>query len=158
MDAFTLNLDKNFREIVGYGDPLFPLEIWTGEFRETVETGLPPHWHPELEYGVILEGHAAYVFPEYVIELEPGDCIFVNSDRMHYIKQLSADDPVVMYTVAFLPSLLCANKQSPIYLKYFSKEAELDFPALQIKKESTAGEVIHQLLHEIYASRDMSYG
>lgn len=158
MDAFPLNLDKNFREIVGYGDPLFPLEIWTGEFRETVETGLPPHWHPEFEYGVILEGHIAYVFPEYVIELGPGDCIFVNSDRMHYVKQMAADDPVVMFTVAFLPSLLCANKQSPIYHKYFSKEAELDFPALQIKKESGAGEVVHQLLNEIYASRDMSYG
>ena len=158
MDAIPLNLDKNFREIVGYGDPLFPLEIWTGEFRETVETGLPPHWHPEFEYGVILEGHIAYVFPEYVIELGPGDCIFVNSDRMHYVKQMTADDPVAMYTVAFLPSLLCANKQSPIYHKYFSKEAELDFPALQIKKESGAGEVVHQLLNEIYASRDMSYG
>ncbi len=158
MDAAPLNLDKNFREIVGYGDPLFPFEIWTGEFRDAVETGLPPHWHPEFEYGVVLEGHVAYAFPQYVIELGPGDCIFVNSDRMHYVKQLTVDDPIVMFTVAFLPSLLCTNKQSPIYQKYFSQETDLDFPALQIKKGSGAGDAIHQLLNEIYASRDMSYG
>ena len=158
MNVAPLNLDKNFREIVGYGDPLFPFEIWTGEFREAVETALPPHWHPEFEYGVILEGRAAYAFPECVIELGPGDCVFVNSDRMHYVKKMAVNAPVVMFTVGFLPSLLCPNEQSPFYQKYFSKEARPDFPALQIKKGSEAGEAIHQLLNEIYAGRDMSYG
>ncbi len=36
MNQTPINLDKNFREIVGYGDPLFPLEIWTGDFRNIV--------------------------------------------------------------------------------------------------------------------------
>ena len=157
-DTVPLNLDKNSREIVSYPDPLFPLEIWTGNFYEGVETGLPPHWHPEFEYGVVIKGHIIYTFPEYVIELGPGDCIFVNSDRMHYIKQRLEAAPAEMYTVAFLPSLLSANEQSPIFQKYFSGESDMDFTALQIKKDGSAGETIHRLLPKIYESRSMPYG
>ncbi len=158
MNQTPINLDKNFREIVGYGDPLFPLEIWTGDFRNIDEKGLPPHWHSEFEYGVILKGHMVYHFSEYALELGPGDCIFVNADRMHYLTQQAEDDPVLMYTVAFPPSLLCADDQSLIYQKYFSSETDLNFPALKIQNKAGAGKVIHQLLPEIYNSRDMTYG
>lgn len=158
MNRTPIKLDKNFREIVGYGDPLFPLEIWTGDFRDTVEKGLPPHWHSEFEYGVILEGHIVYHFSEYALELGPGDGIFVNADRMHYLKQQTEDEPVLMYTVAFPSTLLCADEQSLIYQKYFSSEMNLDFPALLIKNEDGAGKMVHRLLQEIYDSRDMEYG
>ena len=153
----TLHLDKNSREIVGYGDPMFPLEIWTGNFNGKAGTGFPPHWHNEFEYGVILEGHMIYVFPEYAIELGPGDCIFVNANRMHYTKKQS-DETVSMYTLAFPPSLICSDNQSVIYQKYILPETEPDFPALQIKEDSDAGRQIHQLLQKIYDNRDMAYG
>ena len=157
-DTTSLTLDKNFREIVRYGDPAFPLEIWTGHFDGLISTGLPLHWHPEFEYGVILKGRMVYTFQEYSVELGAGDCVFVNSDRMHYTIQKDKNEPVSMYTIAFPPSLLCESMQSPIYQRYISPETALDFQGLIIKKDNEHEKNIHQILQTIYDSRAMQYG
>lgn len=153
-----LNLDSNSCEIVGYVDPLFPLEIWTGSFGKLSGTGLPLHWHPEYEYGVILRGEMIYAFQDCSLELGPGDCVFVNSESMHYIRQKNVDETAELYTVAFPPALLCESRQGFIYKKYIAPMEALNFQGLKIDDSGTYGTRIHRLLQEIYDSRNMRYG
>lgn len=158
MKQLSLAIDHNFREIVPYGDPSFPLEIWTGDMPRFVNCGLPLHWHPEFEYAMILKGRMVYGFQEYSIELGPGDCLFVNADRLHYTRQAHMDDPVLMYTIAFLPSLLAGGEQTALHQKYILPVAQQKFHGLRIEPDNACGQEVHRLLGEIYQSRAMEAG
>ncbi len=130
----TLPLDVDKREIVTYPDSSFPFEIWYGDMSQYLGGGLPPHWHREIEYGLVTEGRVEYVSPSGTVILEKGEAVIVKSQAMHYTESLSTS-PCVLYTISFLPFLIAGSEESLVYRKYILPFLSLDFHALKIEDE-----------------------
>ncbi|MCQ6558417.1 AraC family transcriptional regulator [Paenibacillus mendelii] len=64
-----------------HGDASFPLQVYLAEHRagEIFE----PHWHESLEIIYILSGSATFTIDDDKHELQAGDYLFVNSDKIH---------------------------------------------------------------------------
>ena len=131
-----IQLDSTRREIVSYSDPSFPLEIWTGRMSDFLNSGLPPHWHREVEYAVVTSGSVDYVFSDRSIHLEKDDAIIIKPECMHYIKD-TCDGNGVLYTISFLPTLLDWDEKGPVWQKYVLPFLSLDFQGIKIESSST---------------------
>lgn len=46
------------------------------------------HWHKEFEFFVVTEGRIEFTIESNTYLLEPGDCVFINSDAYHSAKML----------------------------------------------------------------------
>jgi AraC-like DNA-binding protein len=94
------------------------------------------HWHPDLEFTVVLEGEMTYQVNGRPYRLREGDGIFVNANRLHFgAGALEQDDipDCVFHCLRFNPSLLCAHPYIEARfvtpLLYNSRFDALFFPA-----------------------------
>ena len=73
------------------------------------------HWHPDLEFTVVLEGEMTYQVNGQWYPLRTGGGIFVNANRLHFgaaAERAAADSgfgDCVFHCLRFNPSLLCAH-------------------------------------------------
>ncbi|MFC6322408.1 helix-turn-helix domain-containing protein [Companilactobacillus baiquanensis] len=84
----SLTLESNLREHVVYNSHTIPLSICVDHFDDYYKREWECHWHEEFEFGVLVSGKLQYtIFNSYnktqVIELSPGDGIFINSEVLH---------------------------------------------------------------------------
>ncbi len=134
----TLPLDSDKREIVTYPDPTFPFEIWKGDMSHFSGGGLPPHWHREIEFGLVTEGELEYVSQSGRAHLKKGEAVIVKCEAMHYTHSLT---PVKseLYTISFLPSLIAGSEDSLLYREYILPFLSLDFQILKIEEKKITG-------------------
>lgn len=80
----VLEVFSDLSERLNYNLPGFPLYARRGELRNYDRYAAACHWHPDLEFILILNGGMDYFVNGQTIHMNAGDGIFVNSKRLHY--------------------------------------------------------------------------
>ena len=84
METGNLDIMPDASEIVHYNVPGMPLYVREGTLSFFTNMRAHCHWHPDFEFMQILKGPMRYFVDGKRVELKEGDCLFVNSQRMHY--------------------------------------------------------------------------
>jgi len=83
-----------------------PLEGKVFHISSGLGSGRTPHRHAELEFNLILSGHATYVLQERRYDLRPDMLVWLFPEQTHVLADCSAD--FSMYVVVFRPDLVSA--------------------------------------------------
>jgi len=80
----ALEVFSDMSERLNYNLPGFPIYARKGELRQFDRYAAACHWHPDLEFILILNGTMDYSVNGQTLRMNKGDGIFVNSKRLHY--------------------------------------------------------------------------
>jgi len=80
----ALEVFSDMSERLNYNFPDFPLYVRKGELRQFDRYAASCHWHPDLEFILILDGTMDYFVNGQILNIGQGEGIFVNSKRLHY--------------------------------------------------------------------------
>lgn len=72
------------RERVAYDSAKMPLYIREGQLRDYPNLAYVCHWHEDLEFLCVMEGHMSYFVNGARYLLREGEGIFVNARQLHY--------------------------------------------------------------------------
>lgn len=123
-DITVYIVDHQLREQLQHISPAFPVTYFHDEMADLPNREGPVHWHPEFEIVTAKTGVLDYQVGEEHILLNGGDSLFVNTNMLHCIRQLSGeDDP--MPGIVFLGTLI-APENSLIYEKYVHSVSACD--------------------------------
>lgn len=140
-----LEVFSDLSEELNYNLPDFPLYVRKGALNHFDKYAAACHWHPDLEFILVLDGEMEYFVNGEIVLIEQGNGIFVNSKRMHYgfsTKKLDC----TFIVVVIHPSLLGENTYvGKVYWdEKFGSNTE-DY--IMITPQSTWGtEILHSLL------------
>jgi len=80
----ALEVFSDLSERLNYNLPGFPLYARSGELRDYDRYAAACHWHPDIEFILILDGAMDYFINGETVHMDAGEGIFVNSKRLHY--------------------------------------------------------------------------
>jgi AraC family transcriptional regulator, melibiose operon regulatory protein len=80
----ALEVFSDMSERLNYNLPGFPIYARKGELRHFDKYTAACHWHPDLEFILILEGSMDYFVNGQILHINKGEGIFVNGKRLHY--------------------------------------------------------------------------
>lgn len=109
MSKSALKVFSDKSESLNYNIPEFPLYIRTGKLEYFDNYQAENHWHFDLEYLLVLSGEIDYFVNGSCVTLKSGQCIFVNSKRMHYGFS-TTHTKCTFIAVAIHPSLFIDDK------------------------------------------------
>lgn len=101
----TLEVFSDLFERLNYNLPDFPLYARKGSLRHFDRYAAAYHWHPDVEFILILDGSMEYIVNGQTIPFSKGEGIFVNSERLHYGFSATQTDCIFLVVVIH-PSLL----------------------------------------------------
>lgn len=80
----ALEVFSDLSERLNYNFPGLPLYIRKGNLHQFVNYTAACHWHPDLEFILVLEGSMDFFVNGQTVHIGEGNGIFVNSNRLHY--------------------------------------------------------------------------
>ena len=80
----AIEVFSDLSERLKYNTPGLPLLARKNELRNYPRYAAACHWHPDLEFILILDGAMEYFINNRIVHMETGEGIFVNSKRLHY--------------------------------------------------------------------------
>ncbi len=101
---------RSAKEVIQYDHPELPYYV-RRSWGRVLSNDRAMHWHPDVEFILVLKGERRYRFLSEEQIVKEGDGIFINSRVAHRSNSRSAD----FITVRFHPILLCVNE-------YFERE------------------------------------
>lgn len=104
----SLEVLSDMSEKVYYNLDGFPMFAGKGELRNFHQFGTVCHWHPDLEFILILSGEMNYFINGETVQLKQGEGIFINSNRLHYNYSKNFGDCTFLVIVIH-PALLGVN-------------------------------------------------
>lgn len=144
----SILIDHLLREQMNHISPSFPITYFHDEIIDLPDWKGPVHWHPEFEIVTAKAGVLDYQVGEKHIFLNEGDSIFVNSNVLHSIRQVSGKKPDPMPGIVFLGTLV-APQGSLIYQKYILRILSCnDLSYLVFRKDEY--EQFHHIVQHIY--------
>ncbi len=81
--SIELEVFSDLSERLNYNLPDFPLYVRKGALRQFDRYAAACHWHPDLEFILVLDGEMEYFINGETVIIETGNGIFVNSKRLH---------------------------------------------------------------------------
>ncbi|OMG00888.1 AraC family transcriptional regulator [Paenibacillus sp. FSL R7-0337] len=108
MDKFALEVFSDLSERLNYNLPGFPLYAKKGALHQFDRFAAAYHWHPDLEFIVVLDGTMDFYVNGQTVHLDKGNGIFVNSKRLHYGFSAAKSDCTFLVIVIH-PALLGEN-------------------------------------------------
>jgi len=102
-DALVVFSDLS--EKLNYNLPNFPLYVRKGTLHNFHNYAAACHWHPDIEFILVLEGSMDFFVNGEVLHIDKGNGIFVNSNRLHYGFSQNKNDCTYIVVVIH-PSLL----------------------------------------------------
>ena len=144
----SIILDHQLREQLHHISPEFPITYFHDEIVDLATREGPVHWHPEFEIVTAQTGVLDYQVGEEHILLNAGDSIFVNTNVLHSIQQISGKDADPMPGIVFLGTLI-APEGSVIHRKYIQKIAGCDELPYVVFRQGEHEE-ISQTIQQIY--------
>lgn len=143
-------LDYQLREQIPHNTAVFPVTFYCDELSTLPNCAGPLHWHPYFEIATAKSGVLDYQVGQDHIILESGDSIFVNSNMLHGIRQVSGDIPDPMPNIVFSGTVI-APETSTIYQTYIHPIVECDLlPFIVFKHNNNEHDIVNQLINEIY--------
>ncbi|WNS41302.1 AraC family transcriptional regulator [Paenibacillus sp. MMS20-IR301] len=79
-----LEVFSDLSEELNYNHPNFPLYVRKGLLNQFDKYAAACHWHPDLEFILVLEGEMEYFVNGEIVNIGQGHGFFVNSRRLHY--------------------------------------------------------------------------
>ena len=80
----AIEVFSDLSEKLKYNIPGFPLLARKNEMRNYPRYTAACHWHPDLEFILVLDGELDYFVNNRTSHMKTGEGIFVNSKRLHY--------------------------------------------------------------------------
>lgn len=116
-------LRNDGRELKSHGDYSFPVLV-SPERLDAYEMGsFACHWHPEIEFTLILKGEILYQINDHTYHLKEGDGIFCNANMLHTGRHANSRDCSYL-SVTVNPSLLYGYEASLLQTKYVQPVTE----------------------------------
>ena len=84
---FRVRTAADLKELDAHGTPLFPCACYDGAVKDYFTGQIPWHWHEELELFLVTEGKARVQLDTGSVVLNSGECILLNTNAMHSIRQ-----------------------------------------------------------------------
>ncbi len=152
MDS-SLEVFSDLSERLKYNLPNFPLYVRKGTLRQFNKYAAACHWHPDLEFILVLDGSMEYFVNGQIVNIDTGNGIFVNSKRLHY--GFSADKTDCIYIVAAVHPILLGGSThlGKAYMaEKFGSNAD-DYILLKTQNlwQQEVLLLINQLYHEIHS-------
>lgn len=79
-----LEVFSDLSEELNYNLPNFPLYVQKGSLNQFDKYAAACHWHPDLEFVLVLDGYMEYFINGEIVNIVQGNGIFINSKRLHY--------------------------------------------------------------------------
>lgn len=154
MKVSYIGTDEKLRSTLEYGIPEFPLLVLDSP------KSINPHWHSQLEFGVVIQGSVHYRVGQRQFTLHANEGIFVNSNYLHMSNPCADSPEAAMFAVVFSPSLIAASGQSILYDKYILPIiSNMAFQSLPLSPSASWQKNILENLKKIYQlDHTMPYG
>lgn len=135
------------QETVQYDSLSFPLYIGKGNLVSFPNLSAICHWHEDLEFIYIWEGHMEYYVNGEIVRLCPGEGLFVNARQLHY--GFSGDGTDCIYLCTLLnPVLLGGNAYLESLVQQVTEHPQWAF--VHLRQEMPWQKRILSLLQELY--------
>jgi len=131
----ALDIYSDLSEQLNYNFVDFPLYIRKGALSHFDKYTVACHWHPDLEFILVLSGEMEYFVNGIIQHLKTNEGIFVNSKRLHY--NYSQDNDDCSFIVVAIHPLLLGNSTLAIkkYMEEKFTSATSDFIHLTAETE-----------------------
>ncbi|MCG7381366.1 AraC family transcriptional regulator [Paenibacillus sp. ACRRY] len=117
MIADNSHLDQTLYEKIQHGHKDFPIQFYIDELYQFKNLKFPLHWHFEPEFFIAQGGPLRAQIGNQILELNPGDGIFVNGNTLHSFEQIHNHDRCKCPNIVFSAEMI-APHSSIIYQKY----------------------------------------
>lgn len=136
-------VDRHLREQIPHEAAAFPVSFFEGELADLPGRAGPLHWHPDFELAQARCAPLEYRVGQHRIRLEAGDCLFVNGNQLHSVRQLAGDAPDPLPIVVFSGTAV-APATGTLYRRYIAPVAgcaSLPFAVFR-RQDPGSGEVL----------------
>jgi AraC-like DNA-binding protein len=141
--------EKSLREQFQYPDMAFPFCVWPDVYNLFLDRMVDAHWHYDFEYSYVVSGFLDYYINDTYLRLQPGDCVFVNSNMLHMIRQPDDCDNAIVFTMAFPANLLTPDINSTLYMKYLQPIIGTQLEGFKINSDHPLGLEMAALITEL---------
>ncbi len=117
IDHCKVITDKNQKQLYSHVNPLFPCTIYTTNFADYIRPEVPWHWHEDIEMVIVTEGSLFVDLGETSFTLQCGQCLFLNTNILHFMKK-SSQQNCSLVTAVFDYKLVGGYDES-IYMKQY---------------------------------------
>ena len=146
----AIKINHQLQEQIPHDAAVFPVTFYCDELATLPNYAGPLHWHPYFEIATAKSGIIDYQVGQNHIILEPGDSIFVNSNMLHEIRQVSGDTPDPMPNIVFSGTVV-APETGTIYRKYIHPIAGCDLlPFIVFRHDNSQCNEVNQMINDIY--------
>lgn len=115
-----LKVDHRGYDLKSHGEFNFPFRSSQVKITYYEGSRFATHWHPELEFTLILKGSLFYQVNDCTYELRAGDGIFANSSALHSAWQTNGNRCTYV-PITVNPTLICSSEQDAIHQKYIER-------------------------------------
>lgn len=150
MQVYDIAIDERGRESTPHGTFAFPLAIYTTRIQSNVLGYITWHWHPELQFCIVINGRVEFFVNQESFTLGPGQGIFVNSEQLHMARNVEGEDSTYA-CLDFDARLVAGFAGSAVESKYVAPYLGKSSCALCLLDKSVPwqGRVLERLL-EVY--------
>lgn len=145
------DLNGDSSENVNYDRPEIPVYIRKGGLAAFKDFAFDSHWHTDLEFVTVKEGHMLFNVNGTVLPLHEGEGIFINSGNTHFGFSADGSDCVYMCLLVH-PIIFCQN---PFIEKSFILPIinSVSHPYILLEKGNAAAERIAADIEAAYEQR-----
>lgn len=149
MDEFILPLRGDAMEYIEYPDESFPFTVWYDNYSRLINHGLPFHWHKSFEILTVLTGKIDYWVSGIRYVLSPGDCLFVNSNKIHYTMSYEDTHDSTVFGMVLLPASLGCFPDDTCYRKFITPVLKSPVDAVKFDVNTETGKKFKDLILQI---------
>lgn len=145
-----LKVDQRGYDLKSHGEFDFPFRSSQVKITYYEGSRFATHWHPELEFTLILKGSLFYQVNDRTYELRTGDGIFANSGALHSAWQTNGNRCTYV-PITIDPALIYSSEQDAIYQKYIDRLVHDEhFASLYLNQELPRHQKILGLLADCH--------
>lgn len=157
---YTIDMNKNKKEILTCGTPLFPCSFYHRDVHEYITDDIPYHWHPELEIFILEEGHVHVSFFDCEFDVLPGDGYVINANVLHGIVCL-CEEPCRYRSIVFDPSIISGIPGSAFDIFYVRPFLEQGGVVWHLRSDSSfdTASIVHYfyIAQQAYEQQTIGY-
>ncbi len=148
----AIKINHQLQEQIPHDTTGFSVTFYCDELAALPNYAGSLHWHPYFEIATAKRGVLDYQVGQNHIILEAGDSIFVNSNMLHGIRQVSGDTPDPMPNIVFSGTVV-APETSTIYQKYIHPIVGCDLlPFIVFRHDNSQCDEVNQIINDIYCA------
>lgn len=120
MQINKINVDENLRTTTFNTELDEYIFYFEDDYDFYVNHCIDPHWHPNFEIALILEGRVLFSLNGINHVLEKGEAILINSNVLHYMSGIWDNAYPKVFTIDFSTKFLSSQRDSKLYRSYIA--------------------------------------